>query len=105
MGWAGHKLTDSGTGKRGVRWESLDDGTCLVSLLACDSKSVELEEAGSKLEDLGHAGGYTGGLGHIKTPGELEEAGGKLEVLEHIGGYTGDLGHIKTLEDLEKGVP
>ena len=40
----------------GVRWESLEDGTFLVSLLACDSESVELEEAGDELEDLEDAG-------------------------------------------------
>ena len=42
--------------------ECLDHGTCLVSLLTCDGESQELEEADNKLEDLGHAGGNTGGL-------------------------------------------
>ena len=46
MGWAGHKLTDSGTGKGESDGKSLDNGTCLESLLACDSESMDLGEAG-----------------------------------------------------------
>ena len=40
-----------------------------MSLLTCDGEFEELEEAHNKLEELGHAGGDTGGL---------EEAGQKL---------------------------
>ena len=56
--------------------ECLDHGTCLVSLLTCDGESQELEEADNKLEDLGHAGGNTGGL---------EEAGYELVDLVDVG--------------------
>ena len=56
MGWAAHKITDSGTGKGGVKGERFDFGTCLASLLACDSKSVEFEDPDNdigRLEDTG----------------------------------------------------
>ena len=54
----------------------LDHGTYLVSLLTCDKESEELEEADNELEDLGHAGGDTGGL---------EEAGHELVDLGDVG--------------------
>ena len=53
MGWAGHKLTDSGIGKGESEGKSLDNGTCPESLLACDSELVDLEEAG---KDTGRPG-------------------------------------------------
>ena len=59
MGWAGRKLTDSGTGKGGSEAESLDNGTCLESLLACGSSRWDLKIRMTILEDLGDAGGNT----------------------------------------------
>ena len=45
-GWAGHKLTNSWSGKGKSEGKSLDNGTCQVSQLAYGDESEELEDAG-----------------------------------------------------------
>ena len=56
-------------GERGFSSAGLDNGTCLVSLLACEGESEELEEAGDDRKTLEMLGAILG----------LEEAGHKLE--------------------------
>ena len=67
-----HKLTDNGAGKRESEGESLGNGTCPMSLLACEDsrkhndgleedhdKVQNLEEVDDKDEDPEDAGGNT----------------------------------------------
>ena len=64
LGWAGQGTNSliSELGKGGQRGRVLTMAPVPVSLLACSSKSVELEDADAILKDLEEAGGDTWGF-------------------------------------------